>query len=285
MKFRTPELFLGVLLAVAVFAMGMLFASSPFLQSQSHEQVASTQHQAEGKKPEGRENTQSLWVPSDSVGLYTLVLAIFTLLLVFVSGAQGYFLLRADKTARITAEAADLSAKAAIGLQLPIVRADVPHLLFYKKDPNAPNPRPDQPDVEYRMQRIIYNNRGKSIAYPKEYGVCWLLTPHEPVKKDTLPEEPAYDWTNLVNSDVTFAETFTADFFDTFRLWPSIDQHKAIMSGAITLRLCAYLKYLDFLDRPHEARFCWRYNLSSRGKRDSGLYPDDRVPDSYIRKT
>ena len=51
------------------------------------------------------------------------------------------------------------------------------------------------------------------------------------------------------------------------------------------LRLCAYIKYVDFLDQSHEARFCWRYHLDARGKSNHGLYPDDRVPESYTRKT
>jgi hypothetical protein len=97
-KFRFSEIFFGMLLAVAIFAMGMLFASSPSLQKPSAEQHQDVEQQAPNKASEHHENAHSLWVPTDSVGLYTLVLAI-------VSAAQGYFLLRADRTARTTAEA------------------------------------------------------------------------------------------------------------------------------------------------------------------------------------
>src|SRR5258708_14117893 len=107
MGFRTPELFLGVLLAVAIFAMGILFASSFTLQVKNAARHQAIEHQAANKIGENGDNAQSLWVPTDSVGLYTLVLAAFTALLVVVSSAQGYFLLRADKTARIAANAAD----------------------------------------------------------------------------------------------------------------------------------------------------------------------------------
>jgi hypothetical protein len=61
--------------------------------------------------------TQSLWVPADSVGLYTLVLAVFTALLAFVSIYQGVLLLRADKTARVAADAAKRSADAAFAAE------------------------------------------------------------------------------------------------------------------------------------------------------------------------
>jgi hypothetical protein len=98
--------------------MGILFASSftPQVQNAAPHQTA--EHQTFNKINENGDNVQSLWVPIDSVGLYTLVLAVFTGLLVGVSGVQGYFLLRADKTARIAANAADLSARAAIAANL-----------------------------------------------------------------------------------------------------------------------------------------------------------------------
>jgi hypothetical protein len=46
----------------------------------------------------------------DRIARYTLWLAIFTGALVIVSGFQGYFLIRADRTARISADAAKKSA-------------------------------------------------------------------------------------------------------------------------------------------------------------------------------
>lgn len=113
MRFRTPELFLGALLAIAIFAVGMLFASSPPLQPQNNNQTTASQQSPQEKKPKNHESAQSLWVPIDSVGLYTLVLAVFTGLLAIVAGVQGFFMLRADKTARIAATAAKESADVA----------------------------------------------------------------------------------------------------------------------------------------------------------------------------
>jgi hypothetical protein len=63
------------------------------------------------------QHIQSLWVPTDSVGLYTLVLSLFTALLAFVSIFQGFLLLRADKTARIAADAAKRSADSAFAAE------------------------------------------------------------------------------------------------------------------------------------------------------------------------
>lgn len=91
----------------------MLFSSPFSLQTNNHAPAQSAQHQIANKINEDSGKAQSLWVPTDSVGLYTLVLAVFTALLVGVSSVQGYFLLRADKTARIAAETARKSTETA----------------------------------------------------------------------------------------------------------------------------------------------------------------------------
>ncbi len=113
MRFRTHELFLGAFLTVAIFAVGMLFASSPSFRSQNNNQSAAPLQHTQDGKPENHEAAQSLWIPTDSVGLYTLVLAALTGLLAVVAGVQGSFMLRADKTARIAANAAKESADVA----------------------------------------------------------------------------------------------------------------------------------------------------------------------------
>ena len=61
--------------------------NTPQVQNAAPHQTA--EHQTSNKINENGDNVQSLWVPIDSVGLYTLVLAVFTGLLVGVSGVQG----------------------------------------------------------------------------------------------------------------------------------------------------------------------------------------------------
>jgi hypothetical protein len=58
----------------------------------------------------------------DRIADYTWWLSAFTLALVVVSAVQIRFLIRADKTARIAAEAAVKSASAATAIEFPIVR-------------------------------------------------------------------------------------------------------------------------------------------------------------------
>jgi len=74
-------------------------SSSP---SRNEEKTGQSDYRS-AKKPEQISQTQST---DDRLARYTLWLAIFTGALVVVSGIQGYFLLRADKTARLAANAA-----------------------------------------------------------------------------------------------------------------------------------------------------------------------------------
>ena len=111
-KFRFSELFFGMLLAGAIFALGAAFWSSR--QSPSSEHPSQGEQKADDKNDTNNRKTQSLWVPVDSIGLYTLLLTAFTSILASASIFQGFMLLRADKTTRIAADAALLNAQALI---------------------------------------------------------------------------------------------------------------------------------------------------------------------------
>jgi hypothetical protein len=95
-----------------VFALVLSQGATP--TPPQHQVTASTTKSAEPSTRK-QEPAKSLWqrTRSDPVAFYTFVLAIFTGLLVIVSAIQGGFLLRADRTARITANAALIGANAA----------------------------------------------------------------------------------------------------------------------------------------------------------------------------
>jgi hypothetical protein len=105
------------ILAAVVGAMLLsVFVSEVWRASRHQIQEAEQQkrsHQAASSGASHDKKTESLWVPADSVGLYTLVLAVFTGVLAGVSIFQGIMLLRADKTTRIAAYAASDSVQTA----------------------------------------------------------------------------------------------------------------------------------------------------------------------------
>src|SRR5260370_39151523 len=101
-KFQFPKILIGVLLTVAIFGMGMVFESS-LIPSPQAEHTTQSEQQSDNKSESNSIKTQSLWTPTDSIGLYTLVLAVFTGVLAAVSIFQCVMLLRADKTTRLAA--------------------------------------------------------------------------------------------------------------------------------------------------------------------------------------
>jgi hypothetical protein len=99
LKKLNPELVLGFLLASTFWTGIFLWQSHPAEHSKTESQSC------EGTKSECAKATTD-----EKLADYTWWLAVLTGALVTVSAGQGYFLLRADKTARISAEAAKATA-------------------------------------------------------------------------------------------------------------------------------------------------------------------------------
>jgi hypothetical protein len=263
-KFRIPEIVLGVLLTVAVFAAGYIAASPVPPPNQQIEAAGHPQATNEGADHAAEKQ----------IAYYTKWLAWFTAALVAVSGIQGYFLLRADKTARIAANAADLSAKAAVGIQLPIIRLFASKFVISDK-PDALGgtivPNPIDYKTEYaRPYSMTFKNIGRSAAYPTEFGFGWTHT--------ELPAEPVY--ANAFSCDPGQIIAEDGDFTPTESIVVHLtDEIRAAIKAGKILRVFAYIKYTDFLESPHETRYCWRLN----GR--NGLVREHEAPAAYTRKT
>jgi hypothetical protein len=121
-RFRVPELFLGCFLTVAVFAAGMLF--------QEQRQAASLAY-AEKKRepaPKGRfespdaELTGSTWLTKDAAGFFTFGLAVIGIGQAILFYVQLRYMRKGMADSTTAAKAADLNARAAVALELPIIR-------------------------------------------------------------------------------------------------------------------------------------------------------------------
>jgi hypothetical protein len=249
MRFRTPELFLGAFLAVAIFAMGMLFASSRLLPSPN-------------ATPRQTVEVQSLWVPTDSVGLYTLVLAAFTALLVVVSGIQGYFLLRADKTARIAANAAQLSAESAHGLALPIIGAESPELL----DTHGPIPadgafggssQGDLPGEFSAIPAIIFRNDGQTPAFPIKVVVEWRIGA---TSSDGNPRFKIYKYSSAI---IPRGGEWESEI--CYEIQIPEGERTILRQKGNFLWLRVTLFYRDFLKKERAVIFRWRWDNPGDG--------------------
>jgi hypothetical protein len=262
MKFRVPEIVLGALLTVAVFAMGYVAASSVPPPSQ---QIENTGH--EHAADEGAERTAE-----KQIAYYTKWLAWFTGALVAVSGIQGYFLLRADKTARIAANAADLSARAAIAIELPVIQAEP--VGFGTGD----EVKDGKFTEHFSLKYFDFTNQGRTKARPIEVKWGWTVG-------DKLPPVPVYKLDKSFELDAILKpEGKIGLFITTVSMEIAPGDTNRITSrdpnNETELWLYCCFVYEDFMRARHEIGFCWRRHEGF----GAGRFVLDATP-AYNRKT
>ncbi|UGY28167.1 hypothetical protein HU675_0016180 [Bradyrhizobium septentrionale] len=226
-------------------------------------------------------------VPPDATnwswGLFKDASGFFALCAVLVAGAQAAFFVRQlhymreslDHTALAAtasakaAEAAALSARAGIAIQLPIVRI-VPDNLGWGDVVEAGKHR-----AYCSVMAITFSNLGPTRAFPVEvrYGIK-IGTP--------LPAEPVYTFTeafipNLIfepDRKITPRKRLNGDVDIDSSQWPLICQ------GQIDVWFYCALAYDDFMQTRHETAFCWRWQNVGMGM----AWREFEVP-TYTRKT
>lgn len=183
--------------------------------------------------------------------------------------AKLQFLTQASQTrsalaiARISADAATLSAKAAIGIELPVLGLDSPELGHLEK----PIPEgvgyavitlKEFPGRYSIIPWMKIHNAGRTPAFLKELAVGWEISseqPKSPAFKRTYPysagemvkERGDYDAELHFQIDLTESEIATIKAKESF-LW-----------------CCVCVKHLDFLRNQHDATFFWRWNNPGGG--------------------
>jgi hypothetical protein len=232
------------------------------LQPSGQEHTATEQHAANKERENrNRDKAQSLWIPTDSVGLYTLVLAVFTGLLVCVSGFQGYFLLRADKTARIVADAASLNARAALRAEqshvYPVIEDEsiVQMVKLWGRSGNSPDSTKDEIQgmgVSYRLK-----NYGKTPAIIR-------IAAHELVHAFRPPKDESKIVAFLEVDKILGPEESTETMVCS--LHPqrpfSVADAMSVLRGKTTIWFHGFVTYDDLFGFERHLEFTWWYNGS-----------------------
>jgi hypothetical protein len=274
-RFYFPEILFGVLLAVAIFAMGMMFQSSR--QPPSKEESSASQQHTE-KKSDGSKEAQSLWVPTDSVGLYTLVLCVFTGILAIVSIFQGVMLLRSDKTARLAAEAAKKSADAVVNAELPILILHFVNLAA----PGIASITPKTPLPEKFKPIIGFENYGRGPAQIVSGCLEWTIAkdPRE------LPLPPKYQNIAPYTSNAVILQNRRIPVDAPCEIELTSDQISSLNAHEQFLWIYGYIAYRDFLDTPHEVRFCIKWVPYREGHSGPvGFVWESETPAEYTKRT
>lgn len=214
---------------------------------------------------------------------------IFTGCSILVALAQlGFFwwqltLMRASiKDTGVAAKAAELSARAAVGIELPILRFIPDDLvdLAVRLEPNAPYGGRGNDGAPGRFSAvgdIKIMNYGRTPAFPEMLAVGWLVA-------ERLPDMPAYIQHDKMNhaSVVRPGEEFGTGTHYGIELTNA--DLSALESGA-WLWFYGSMTYTDFLDESREARFCWRYANRNFDNVFFSFASDGQPPAQYTKQS
>jgi hypothetical protein len=244
------------------FALGGSFVWSLYAPPQApHENYPANRTEHTGA--ESRQQTQSLWVPTDSIGLYTLVLAVFTGLLFATSAFQGYFLIRADRTARISADAAATSAKAARDAADAAIATERAHFYVVINDNfidciNSAAAYENTASADENplaasnlpMAKFAFKNYGKTPGIVIEVGSGIIFS-------ESVPD-PVYD-IKIVNENIVGADKTTETFMEV--ITPpemTLGMAKKVRDGGGNIWIYGYAIYDDVFGERQTHRFFQR---------------------------
>jgi hypothetical protein len=208
----------------------------------------------------------------ERIAHYTELLAWFTAVLALVSFGQGWFLYRADKTARTTADAAQKSAIAAIGVELPrFILKDV-RMISLEKAPRLA--------LETGALYIEFVNHGRTDAVITSECFDWRVSL-------VLPPRPQYEQSSLAKADLGAVVEPKAEYQMSsprggLRITGrpiSSDEITRVLRGDDRLWVYGYISYQDFLYTAHTTGFCIRLDVLHA--RFSGTNKIDR--DTIVR--
>lgn len=245
-RIRKHEIVIGFLLATAIWA------TLSALQGNFHAGGQPTQ--VETRKPD------------EIVAEYTIYLAWFTGVLAFVSMVQGYFLYRADGTARINAFAAKEAANAATTSANLVLATERPYVFIQHMSGRTFHPAADMRDISSPYRRVLdYRELAKAIDTKctiQNYGrnpalvraISAQLNLTEDMAQTQLPSLTAIP--PVIESGGRLA-------FDV-PLGVAIDRElsEMIQDGRRSLWLHFAFVYRDILGNEHTTEGRWRYSFS-----------------------
>ena len=304
-KLVNPEIALGFLVAT-VFWIGALAWQASYAPRDSERRQCEETATKEGRKTE---ECKTLWerTTSDPVAFFTFWLVVFTggltvsTVLLWRAGERQFQLLsetsaaqsrdmqaslnianRSAHAAEKAAEASNLNAKAAIGVELPIV--SIAKAELHRAPGVAGQIAGGHVPAEITLA-IDFKNRGRTAAELHSITVqCEVVR--------ALPPTPIYKF----NSKHPFAPGIymeadkplpTGNFRLPIKLLP--EEVAAIEDETAFLWVFGFLSYADFMGEPHESRFCakWvRYGVQPDGSlKPIGFIYDSETPPAYTRQT
>jgi hypothetical protein len=253
-----------VLNLVCVAAFACIVLGFGFVEWQLSSEPAQAQDQnraadSAGQKAAQDRNEKTIWQPNDPVSAYTFVLAIFTGLLVLVSGVQIRFLTRADKIARITADAvrdqAALTRETMIKTQraFVLVKAlEIEPLTVLHQSPTGP-----------LVDRVVGWRIGVKWENSGDTPTRDLFT-HISLKSFDSEIPNNYDFPDLPDRSLSKALVGPRGTISSASFAIPVEQAQTVRAGAKYLYMWGWAEYDDvFPSTPrHRTEFCFEFLFS-----------------------
>jgi hypothetical protein len=221
-------------------------------------------YQSAAKAGRGVDECKSFWekTTSDPIAAFTLVLAVSTVGLWIATIGLYFAGEKQIEVALKAANAAELSAKAAVAIELPVITA-FPQFFRWGKTHH-----------HCSVNHVTFYNHGRTDAYLAELKCGWITGAN-------LPTVPFYQFTELISVERILKQNTSADVrTEKFEFAVSADFFDRMRANQVKLWFFCCLVYTDFLQNTHEACFCWE-----RWQRpgDGGFNVD--TTEAYNRKT
>jgi hypothetical protein len=187
------------------------------------------------------------------VAEYTEVLAWFTAVLAVASIFQGYFLIRADKTARTAADAAKASADIVPQLERPHLYVSKMRASYSFAVPGyEPPPTPTEPHVT-----LTVHNYGRTPANIETAVFRIRLMDHVPSDSDDIDVANALrqDLLSPIEMIIAAGQAWEQTFLSENTLGTA---ERAWMLAGHGLYCWGYVNYRDIFGRVHSTHFCRR---------------------------
>lgn len=221
---------------------------------------------------------------ADATAFFTLVLCYVVYMQLIWMTRQEKVLERSIAVADKAADAAILQANAAVGIELPILRAWLTELFritepIPKHGSYSTYENTGIPTKYSGISEFTFRNQGRSPAFISKLAIGYTVSPipvGEPVYRveSRLPQGDTIE-PNTEGKKIELAVTIEV----------SESEIAAMTAGTSHLWVYGQLTYTDFLDETiNQYRFCWRYLNLNEG-RGSALYVLEYVenaPPTYV---
>lgn len=214
------------------------------------------------------------------------VMAVIATVQLILFGIQLAMMRRNIVDTANAARAAELNAKAAIGIELPFLRA-IPSDLLGMAEPIPEDGSyggyvNDGPPITYNaLGPIEISNLGRTPAYSLVVSFGWLVA-------RVLPAQPPpYQRTINLNHNLVVSPGTETNIHPDACITLSDEEVMETARDEKWLWIFGEIDYRDFMDQQQTARFCWRFaNRNPPGS--PALYylaSDGQPPTAYTRRT